>query len=68
MIKRLLIICLFLLSLYGLKAQTYGNEWINYSQNYYRIKIASNGVFRIDSATLSVAGIPCGAGGLDPQE
>ena len=67
MIKRLLIICLFLLSLYGLKAQTYGNEWISYSQNYYRIKIASNGVFRIDSATLSVAGIPCGAGGIDPH-
>ena len=49
------------------KSQTYGNEWINYSQNYYKIKIAQNGVYRIDSATLAAAGIPCGAGGINPN-
>jgi hypothetical protein len=67
MIKRLLAICTFLFFFSGLKAQTYCNEWINYSQNYYKIKIAQNGVYRIDSATLSAAGIPCGLGGIDPH-
>jgi hypothetical protein len=36
----------------------YGNEWINYSQKYYKIKVAHNGIYRIDSATLAKAGIP----------
>lgn len=58
MIKRLLVICVMLLLSLQLRSQTYGNEWINYSQNYYKIKIAQNGIFRIDSATLVNAGIP----------
>ena len=61
MIKRLLAICTLLFSLHGLKAQTYCNEWINYSQDYYKIKIAQNGVYRIDSTTLANAGIPLSA-------
>lgn len=58
MIKRLVIVCLLLFTTTVVKAQTYGNEWINFSQNYYKIKIAKNGVFRIDSSTLALAGIP----------
>src|ERR1035437_8897680 len=57
MIKRLLFVCLLMLVFMGLKAQPYGNEWINYSQKYYKIKIAQNGIYRIDSATLAAAGI-----------
>ncbi|HTB31095.1 MAG TPA: hypothetical protein VK808_03665, partial [Bacteroidia bacterium] len=38
----------------------YGNEWINYSQKYYKIKIAKNGLYRIDSTTLAKYGIPVG--------
>lgn len=38
--------------------QTYGNEWIVYSQDYYKIKIAREGMYRIDSATLAGAGVP----------
>lgn len=58
MIKRLLVLC-FLISLFTtLKAQPYGNEWINYSQKYYKIKVAQNGIYRIDSLTLFNAGIP----------
>ncbi len=26
------------------QSQTLGNEWINYSQNYYKFKIGKNGV------------------------
>ncbi len=57
MIKRLLFVCLLMLLFMGLKAQPYGNEWINYSQNYYKIKIAKNGIYRINAATLSALGI-----------
>jgi Peptidase family C25/CARDB len=34
-------------------AQVYGNEWINYSQRYLKIKVTTDAVYRIDSTTLS---------------
>lgn len=58
MIKRLLALCLMVFITFQVKSQTYGNEWINYSQFYYKIKIAQNGVYRIDSLTLFNAGVP----------
>ncbi|MCX6294817.1 MAG: C25 family cysteine peptidase, partial [Bacteroidetes bacterium] len=67
MIKRLLAICIIFFITFQVRSQTFGNEWINYSQNYYKIKIAQNGIYRIDSATLASAGIPCGSGGIDPH-
>lgn len=42
-------------------SQTYGNEWIDYSQSYYSIKIVNDGVYRIDSASLANAGVPVGS-------
>jgi hypothetical protein len=57
MIKRLLASCLLLFVFISLKAQPYGNEWINYSQKYYKIKVAQNGIYRLDSLTLASAGI-----------
>lgn len=39
-------------------AQTYGNEWIDYSQNYYQIPISSEGVYRITYNDLSNVGVP----------
>lgn len=65
MIKRLLFGCFLLFVFITAKAQPYGNEWINYSQQYYKIKIAQTGVYRIDSATLAAAGIPVGS--INPQ-
>jgi len=41
-----------------LSAAVFGNEWINYSQFYYKIKVGQNGIYRIDSAALAKAGIP----------
>jgi Peptidase family C25/Interleukin-like EMT inducer len=67
MIKKLLVFSLILFSFISSKAQTFANGWINYSQNYYKIKVAQNGVYRVDSATLANAGIPVGAGGINPQ-
>ncbi|WP_210486193.1 C25 family cysteine peptidase [Rufibacter aurantiacus] len=36
---------------------TYGNEWINYSQKYYKIKVPATGIYRLDKAYLQAAGI-----------
>src|ERR1700722_7529245 len=38
-------------------AQPYGNEWINYSLKYYKIKVANDGIYRIDSLALAKSGI-----------
>lgn len=65
MIKRLLFICSLLFVVIVLKAQPYGNEWINYSQQYYKIKITQSGIYRIDSTTLASAGIDLST--IDPH-
>ncbi|WP_205499753.1 putative type IX secretion system sortase PorU2 [Rufibacter psychrotolerans] len=42
---------------------TYGNEWINYNQKYYKIKVPTTGIYRLDKAYLQAAGI----NGVDPR-
>jgi hypothetical protein len=51
-----ILFCAFLIPKIGFSQQIYGNEWINYSQNYYKIKIAKDGVYKIDYNTLTKAG------------
>ena len=41
----------------GLNAQRYNNEWINYSNTYYKFKLANTGLYRINQAVLASAGI-----------
>ena len=41
-----------------LKAQTFGNEWIQYNQKYYSFKIINTGIHKLDYTTLNNAGIP----------
>ena len=44
-----------------LKAQgdsAIGNEWINYSQSYYVVKVAEDGLYKITSTSLIEAGLP----------
>jgi hypothetical protein len=53
--KNLLI--LFLAFSFIAKAQTYNNEWINYSQTYYKFKVASTGLYRITQPVLAGLGI-----------
>src|SRR5690606_1535166 len=55
-VKKLLIILLSFLS-FPLFSQPYGNEWIEYSQKYYEIKITRPGVYRITASILTQAGI-----------
>jgi hypothetical protein len=39
-------------------SQTYGNEWIDFSQRYYSFKISSTGIHKIDYNALINSGIP----------
>lgn len=48
---------LFMLLSHRSYAQTYYNEWINYSQTYYKFKIGTTGLCRIPYATLQNVGI-----------
>src|ERR1051326_2009115 len=38
-------------------AQQYWNEWIKYNQQYYKIPITQNGIYRLDYTQLVTAGI-----------
>ncbi|NQX97014.1 MAG: hypothetical protein HRT73_03920, partial [Flavobacteriales bacterium] len=46
-------------------SQPYNNSWINYSQKYYKFKVAETGIYRIDSIALVNSGIPLST--IDPQ-
>lgn len=53
--KLLLIILIFFLQK-DLSAQVYRNEWIDYSQSYYKFKIANDSLFRISKEKLDELG------------
>ena len=55
--KLLFAIVVFLLP-FASKAQTFGNEWINYSQKYYSFKILTTGIHKLEFQTLQTANIP----------
>ena len=46
-------------------SQPFGNEWITYSQNYYKVYVSNNGFCRLNYNTLINAGIPLGS--FDPR-
>ena len=51
----------FLLFSVTVCAQTYNNEWIDFSHTYYKFKVGSNGLYHITQPSLSsigLAGIP----------
>jgi hypothetical protein len=56
--KKTLLFLAFSLSFGLVIAQTYGNEWINYNQQYFSFKVAQNRPYRISHTVLSQAGIP----------
>ena len=53
------ILILVVLPSWSLKtfAQTYNNEWIDYSKTYYKFKLATTGLYRINAATLQSLGL-----------
>ncbi len=58
MVKRIIYCLLLLLLGSSIHAQSFGNEWINYSQKYFRIPIYKTGIYRISRAALVQAGFP----------
>jgi len=36
----------------------YGNEWINFDQSYFKLKVGQNGIYRLSAQALGSAGIP----------
>ncbi len=61
--KILLTICLYCISISFLCAQDYHNEWIDFDQTYYKIKVGNKGLHRISSNVLQNAGLPLDASG-----
>lgn len=51
--RKLLAVGIICFVAFTIKAQNYGNGWINYSQKYYKFPISKEGIYRIDSNTLS---------------
>jgi len=51
---------LFILSIYTLQlfSQPIGNEWVDYTQKYYKIAVISKGIHRITFPDLVSAGVP----------
>ena len=48
---------LVLLLTLGLSAQPYNNEWINFSNTYYKFKVGADGLYRISQPVLAAAGL-----------
>ena len=46
------------LSCKSTQAQTFGNEWINYNQQYFKLKITQKGIYQLSFDNLKTAGFP----------
>ena len=55
--KRILLLILMFSTGIFSRAQTYNNEWIDYSKTYYKFKVGSTGLYRISQASLSSIGL-----------
>jgi hypothetical protein len=65
--KIYIFITLLVFSTGVLSAQTYGNEWINYTQTYYKFKVYQDGMYRIPISTLTALGFPANVQGANLQ-
>ena len=65
--KKIILLPLFVLCFVSANAQVFGNEWINYNQPYYAIKVAQESVYRLTYADLANAGLPLMGGTVNPQ-
>ncbi len=43
----------------------FSNEWINFTQTYYKVPVSRTGIYRITQSDLQAAGVPVGA--IDPR-
>ena len=56
--RYLSVILLFFTFQISVNAQTFGNEWIDYSQKYYGFPVLQSGIHKISYQNLFDAGIP----------
>jgi hypothetical protein len=56
--KKFYLLSLFVFYFTASHAQSYENSWINYSQPYYKIKVAQDGIYRLNLGTLNGSQIP----------
>lgn len=56
---------LLLCASYAVSWAQYNNEWINYTQTYYKIPVAQTGIYRLTYQDLQNAGFPVNA--VDPR-
>ena len=63
--RRIYILFLIIFCATTLQAQPFGNEWINYSQKYYKIPITKEGIYRISRTTLENSGVLINS--IDPR-
>jgi hypothetical protein len=56
--RRYIFTTLLLLTLHFTDAQNLGNEWINYNQQYFKLKITQKGIYQLSSNNLKKAGFP----------
>lgn len=54
--KKIIHIVVLLLTGFSIKAQMYSNEWINFSNKYYKFPVNKTGFYRIDSLALARSG------------
>jgi hypothetical protein len=50
---------------YALFSQVFGNEWIDYGQQYWKFQVTEDGVYSISYSDLSNGGFPVGS--IDPR-
>ncbi|MCX6200461.1 MAG: C25 family cysteine peptidase [Bacteroidetes bacterium] len=51
--KKLLLYFSFTVIVFGLRAQPFGNEWVNPTLTYYKISVTQDGLYRLNFSTLS---------------
>ena len=64
--KKNVLLILFSVLFFSAYTQPYENSWINYSQEYYKIKVWQNGINRISQQTLIFSGFS--TFGIDPRK
>lgn len=58
MVKLLSLLAVVLLSASTLFSQPYGNEWIDYSETHYKIKVSEDGIYKLSRSVLEANGYP----------
>lgn len=62
--KKIFLLFLILAAIVDVNAQV-GNEWIDFSQSYFKIPVGKDGIYKLDYTSLQSAGFPVGS--VDPQ-